>query len=406
MSTAAGRANGPSPGPMRRSRFSSMLRIGFEFALLFTIAVLAKQVLVAPSPGTYPNPLWLPVIVLSLQHGLASGLAAAIIAAGLQFWGGLPPAMMSEDMYGHIGRIAAEPVGWTCVALLIGHIRSRQIANNAELEAELAERSHHSAAVADLCVDLRSRTEMLERHIAANAHSSNIDVAEALTELNHASWDNFAERLARFVTLMTGASEFSVYLLRNDALELAFQPKDEHRHAADVRVPSDDPVFAAVVNERLILSAVRPGDAALLGDRGHLAGPLLDGNAPDRVIGMLAIGGTALDDTPADIERRFALTSSEIARLTGRISLIGDWHAAAAPSRSNGHAAEPTPATSLVEAAPLVEAISADEGDSRSEAAAQPKATEPAPAAAQADSTSTRVQTKRQPLPDNEFTLQ
>src|SRR5262249_57965066 len=120
-------------------------------------AIVAKQVLVASSPATYPNPLWLPVIVLSLQHGLGAGLTAAIIAAGVQYWGGLPPALMTEDMYGYIGRVAAEPVGWTCVALPLGHIRSQQIAHARELDAELVERSEHSAAVADLCVHLPSR---------------------------------------------------------------------------------------------------------------------------------------------------------------------------------------------------------------------------------------------------------
>jgi GAF domain len=276
------------------------------------------------------------VIVLSLQHGLAAGLAAAVVATGLQYWGGLPPALMTEDMYGHIGRVAAEPVGWTCVALLIGHIRSRQIANHAELEAELAERSRHCAAVADLCVDLRARTEMLERQIAADARSSDIDVAEALTELHHATWDHFAERLTRFVVVMTGTAEFSVYLLRDDALAAAFQPNDEHRHAADV--PSDDPLFAAIVSERRSLSAARPADGALIGNRGILAGPLVDSHAPERVLGMLAIGGASLDDHPEDTERRFALACAEISRLIGRIILIDNWHAAAAPGQANGHA--------------------------------------------------------------------
>src|SRR5262245_15290810 len=108
--------------------------MAFEFALLFGIAIVAKQVLAAAAQGSYPNPLWLPVIVLSLQHGLAAGLAAAIIAVGVQYVNGLPPALMTEDMYGYIGRLAAEPIGWTCVALLIGYIRSRQIAQTRELE--------------------------------------------------------------------------------------------------------------------------------------------------------------------------------------------------------------------------------------------------------------------------------
>lgn len=333
------------PGTARRSRWASALRISVEFALLFGLAIAAKQILVTVAPGSYPNPLWLPVIVLSLQHGVAAGLAAAVIAAGLQYWGGLPPALMTEDMYSYIGRIAAEPVGWTCVALLIGHIRSRQIAQTRELEAELAERSRHSAAVAGFCEDLRGRTELLERHIAANAHSSNIDVAEAVSALHHADWDNFTQRLTRFVILMTGAAEFSVYMLADNTLKLALQPRDEHRPVADTVVPSDDPLFAAIVTERRILSAAEPDDATLLGQRGILAAPLIDSHAPDRVIGMFAIGETSLDDHPEDIGRRVALTCSELSRLAGRISLIDRWHAAASPSEParsgamNGHGA-------------------------------------------------------------------
>ena len=350
MSKGVDTSSPAEPGTERRSRWASTFRIAVEFALLFGIAIAAKQILVTVAAGSYPNPLWLPVIVLSLQHGVAAGLAAAVIAAGLQYWGGLPPALMTEDMYSYIGRIAAEPVGWTCVALLIGHIRSRQIAQTRELEAELAERIQHSAAVADFCEDLRNRTELLERHIAANTHSSNIDVAEAVSDLHHATWDNFAQRLTRFVILMTGAAEFSIYVLQDSVLKLAFGPSDEHRPVADVVVPSDDPLFAAIVTERRLLSAASPDDAALLGQRGVLAAPLTDSHAPERVIGMLAIGDASLDDHPDDIERRLALTCWELSRLAGRIALIDRWHAAAAPTESvgggptNGHGAAPVEA--------------------------------------------------------------
>jgi hypothetical protein len=321
----------------RRFRLGSALRMVFEFALLFGIAIGAKQVLVATAPGSYPNPLWLPVIVLSLQHGLAAGLAAAVIAAGVQFWAGLPPALMTEDMYAYIGRIAAEPVGWTCVALLIGHIRSQQIAQTRELEAELDERTRHSIAVAELCEELRARTELLERHIAASEQASNIDVAEAVSGLNHAGFDDFAKRLTRFVLVMTGAAEFAIYVLRGGVLEAVFQPSDEHRAAGELTIASDDPLLAAIVNERRLVSAGQPSDAALIGQRGIvLAGPLADPHAPDRVIGMLALGGAALDDYPEDIERRFRLTAAELSALMGRIDLISRWHATAPAGAARG----------------------------------------------------------------------
>jgi hypothetical protein len=60
---------------------------------------------------------------------------------------------------------------------------------------------------------------------------------------------------------------------------------------------------------------------------------------------MFAIAGNAFDDQPEDIERRFSLTLSEIARVLDRIILIEHWHAAAAPGEANGHRA-PAAATS------------------------------------------------------------
>jgi len=337
---------GADPAPPRRSPWSARLRLVTEFALLFALALLLKHVLLAVASGPYPNPFWLPVLVLSLQHGMAAGLAAAVLAAALQLLDGPPPALLTEDLYSYVGRIAAEPIGWTCVALLIGHTRSRQLDHLKELEAELADQSQQAAVVADLCEDLRARTETLERHIAANAYASNVDVAEAITELHDSTWDNFADRLARFVSLMTGAAEFSILMLRDGALEPVFHPADDHRPAAGAVVPSDDPLFAAIVNDRRTLSVACTADQALLGNRGVMAGPLVDQQAPDRVLGMFAIAGAALDDHPEDIERRFSLTASEVSRLVGRIVLMENWQAAAAPGQSNGHAEKPHDAAS------------------------------------------------------------
>jgi hypothetical protein len=337
---------GADPAPPRRSPWSARLRLVTEFALLFALALLLKHVLLAVASGPYPNPFWLPVLVLSLQHGMAAGLAAAVLAAALQLLDGPPPALLTEDLYSYVGRIAAEPIGWTCVALLIGHTRSRQLDHLKELEAELADQSQQAAVVADLCEDLRARTETLERHIAANAYASNVDVAEAITELHDSTWDNFADRLARFVSLMTGAAEFSILMLRDGALEPVFHPADDHRQAADAVVLSDDPLFAAIVNERRTLSVAHAADKVLLGNRGVMAGPLVDQQAPDRVLGMFAIAGAALDDHPEDIERRFSLTASEVSRLVGRIVLMQNWQAAAAPGQSNGHAEKPHDAAS------------------------------------------------------------
>jgi hypothetical protein len=323
----------------RRPRWASLLRIAIEFALIFGAALLVKELLAATTSATYPNPLWFPVIALALAHGLAAGLVAAIVATALQFSGGLPAALMPEDMYSYIARITAEPVGWTCAALLIGHIRSRQIASSAELQTRLLDSRQHCAAVAELCEHLRQRAEILERQIAATASASNTDLVEAMSGLRLSGWDDFPRRLTHFVALMTGAPEFTVHLLRDNALELAFQPADAHGSAIDTSVAPVDPLFAAVVNERRIVSAARANDDAVLAGRAIMAGPIIEEKGPRRVIGMLSMRGASLADCSEDIERRFELTCHELSGLAARIGLLQRWHGAPATGPNGPDAA-------------------------------------------------------------------
>lgn len=305
----------------RRSGWGARLRLGAEFVLLFALALAAKYWGMPDVAGVLPDPLWLPVIVLSLQYGLGAGIVAALIAGALRFSNGLPPASMTEDLYGYVGRIGAEPIAWTCAALLIGHIRTRQLAQHAELQDELAVQQQHCATLVDRCEDLRKRADMLERHIAANGQSSSTDIAEAIAGLHGATWENFTERLSRFVNMLAGSSEFALYLLRNGVLRLVLQPQDPNTLPNDPVIDAGDGLFKGVVGEGRTLLASRAEDHEVIGERGALFTPVRE-LGTERVIGMLGIGGADLTDFPEDIERRAALAASEIARLLGRVILM------------------------------------------------------------------------------------
>jgi hypothetical protein len=329
-------ADVPAAVPDRRGRTFARSRLVLEFGLLFIGTMAAKELLAITGAVSFPNLLWLPVAVLTLQNGLGSALAAAIIASGLQYVGGLPPELLGEDIYSYIGRIAAEPIAWTGFALIFGHIRSRQIAHAAELQAQLAERTEQCAAVAGLCDDLRRRLEALERQIAAAGQLTDADAAQAIIELHQAGWDDFTERLRRFLVLMTGCPEFTIHLLRADALIPAFQPADDHRSFGDGPILCGDALFEAVVKQGRTLSARRAADSTVLAGRAVMAGPLRGGRSPAGVIGMLSIGGASPDDCSDDLDRRFSLVLSELSRLTAHLMLIERWQAATA-GISNGH---------------------------------------------------------------------
>jgi hypothetical protein len=254
--------------------------------------------------------------------------------------------LLTEDLYAYVGRVAFEPVAWTAVALFIGQVRSREIRNAAALRARLAERTLHADGVTELSMHLRQRVETLERQIAANADISIADVAEAIISLEHAGWENFAACLRKFILLMASAAEFTVYLLGEGGLYPAFVPEGEPPRSADGTVERKTPLFAAIVDERRVLSSASPEDAALLGSVGILAGPLIDTQVSNRVTGMLVVSGGSTDDLPEDIERRFALACSEISRLVERIRLMNTWHDA-----TNGHIRPADEASALADSA-------------------------------------------------------
>ena len=161
---------------------------------------------------------------------------------------------------------------------------------------------------------------MLERQIAARATSSSVDIAEAICGLHDADPTNLVDRLSHFLTLMTGISEFGLYLLRDNALKLATGVQDEQQGSGPTLISAVDPLYGAVVGSRKILVATRPADRALLDHHGIAIGPLLSQDS-QRVIGMLRIGSD-LVDFPEDIERKCTLACAEISRSLGRPALL------------------------------------------------------------------------------------
>ena len=85
-------------------------------------------------------------------------------------------------------------------------------------------------------------------------------------------------RLTRFIALMTGATEFRVYVLQNDALK----PRSSWMTNTGMPPTSrrDDPPVRRDRDRAPPAVRLRPADRTLLGDRGVLAGPLFEARPP------------------------------------------------------------------------------------------------------------------------------
>lgn len=308
-------------GDKPKSAWRAPLLGAFEFVVAFVGALLLAYFLPAEIKGAYPSPLWIPVIFLSLQYGTLVGLAGAVVASAIFFSQGLPTEILSEDIYQYMSRVGIEPIGWITVALLIGHVRDRQVRERTELLGELTERDRQCRAVAGLCDELRSRAQTLERQIAANPARSPADIVEAISGLHDASAANLAERLGRFIFVMTGASDFALYLLRDDELKITAREGQSESFAASLS--ACDALFGAVVNSQRTLLSERVADRDLLARRNSIIGPLMDRSSSDRVIGALWVSGSNLAETPRDIEQVFTLTCTEISRSLLRNAALG-----------------------------------------------------------------------------------
>jgi hypothetical protein len=119
-----------------RSALYHQIRAVFEgFALLVALIAVERLFL---GRGTYAglglHPFWLPVLLVSLQHGLFGGVATAILASWLADW---PIRAPGQDIAAHYFQLVRLPVQWLLVALAIGVFRQAQIRAEAERDREI-----------------------------------------------------------------------------------------------------------------------------------------------------------------------------------------------------------------------------------------------------------------------------
>lgn len=116
--------------------------------------------------GFEPSPLWLPVILLSLQHGTPAGLLAAGTASLITVLFDWPQPVEGQDYYAYWLSAWLDPALWIAVAALIGETRQWQIGETAELRETCAVVQGSAEALDRYADELTQRIDDLERHIA------------------------------------------------------------------------------------------------------------------------------------------------------------------------------------------------------------------------------------------------
>ncbi|MGE0517102.1 MAG: hypothetical protein AB7O71_24505, partial [Hyphomicrobiaceae bacterium] len=186
---------------------------------------------------TQPHFYWLPVLLLTLQYGSASGLLAAGVAIILANLLGWPEQEIGENHFNYLLRIWLQPVLWIATAVILGQIRLRQIERKQALGRSVALLTQQRAALAEHAQNLRARCDRLERFIATRHEADGLALLSALGRTQTTSAAEAMEALREAVTLACGDCQLAVLSREGDELRAIF------RHGT-ASVPEYGPILA------------------------------------------------------------------------------------------------------------------------------------------------------------------
>ncbi|MGQ3070402.1 MAG: GAF domain-containing protein [Ferrovibrionaceae bacterium] len=244
------------------------------------------------------HPFWLMVLLVSVQYGVAEGLAAALAGTAALWIGNLPPARLDQDLYGYWLGVAAMPAAWLAAAVLFGELRARDRRRIIVLSRALADGERQNETLSRAYDEISAAKRELEARVAGQLRTV-FSIYQAAKAIERLGPGEVLSGVAELVRAILSAKRFSVFLLKGDALEaIALESVVTEGWGADERLPerydAGSALFQAVVGGQRFLCAARAADAGILGDDGVLAGPIL--SAEGRVLGMLKIEGLAFLD--------------------------------------------------------------------------------------------------------------
>lgn len=295
--TLARQSQLPLPSPFGSGHLPVLPSLAalIEIAVLFTIIVGADWL----HPGIdiadiRPHPFWIPVLLLSLQYGTASGLLAAGVAIAITAINGFPEQSTSETYFAYFLKIWIEPILWVGAAVLLGQFRMRQIARKQALITQITELANQHETLSNYTTKLRSYCTALERQIAGRSEPNVLLALEALNAARHSATSGQASGLdqsfARVISLTLPGARATLYVADPAGLRLVAVAGTPPGNDTGAWIASTHPLFGAVVAEARSVSVLTPEGETSLAKAGLAAVPVGTSAAHgSKIAGMLKI---------------------------------------------------------------------------------------------------------------------
>lgn len=235
-----------------------------------------------------PSPYWLPVLLLTLQYGTASGSLAVVVAIIVYFtFVTLPEQGVGENEFAYRLRVLSQPILWIAAAVVLGQFRMVQIAAKRELLRRVGELETQRETLADYANRLRTRCDALERDIAARPFLAGASLLDGLAALADGH-DGVGQAIeACFAAAFPGAA-VSLFVRQGAGLSLAVNVGWADGAPWAKELAPEHALYKAVVGEQAALSILNAADEAALSGEGLAAVPVIQPRT-GRVLGLIKL---------------------------------------------------------------------------------------------------------------------
>ena len=234
-----------------------------------------------------PHPFWPLILLMAVQYGTSEALIATALCTVALLAGNMPVQSINQDIYGYLQTVAKHPFMWMIASLVLGEIRMRHVRERNELEGALAQSVGKERELATAFERVNTVRQRLEGRIASQLRTA-VTMYQAARSLDRQDPSEVLLGVVDTVLAILNPVKCSLYLLRDDALEISIGhgwTREDHL----TRVfKSNSSLFREVIGSQRVLCAVNPEDELVLAAEGVLAGPLID-HGTGAVLGMLKI---------------------------------------------------------------------------------------------------------------------
>jgi polysaccharide biosynthesis protein PelD len=173
------------------------------------------------------------------------------------------------------------------VAVILGELRMRQIRGKEALQEQFREASRRETVLAEAYQRLNAAKDALETRLAGQIRTS-LMLYEAVKAIEKLDPSEVLLGVSKLVKSVMSPEKFSLYLLRNNSLELALAEGWTAEDFYPRRYGPGSHIFREAVGRQRVLSVANPEDQFALNGEGLIAAPLM---VPDtgRIVGLLKI---------------------------------------------------------------------------------------------------------------------